>query len=57
MRPRRSVSDEETHRPPARGKPSLARKSTAAEQEVQIMYANCSSLDWIDVVMSQSSFI
>ncbi|MDR7242298.1 hypothetical protein J2W47_001395 [Priestia megaterium] len=30
---------------PARGKRSLGRKSTAAKQEVQIMYANGSSLD------------
>ncbi|MBX9987845.1 MULTISPECIES: hypothetical protein [Priestia] len=38
----------------ARGKRSLARKSTAAEKEVQIIYPGCSSLGWIHFFMSQS---
>ncbi|MBY0008090.1 hypothetical protein C1N83_18000 [Priestia aryabhattai] len=37
----------------ARGKRSLARKSTAVSQAVQFMYTSCSSLDDIDFVMSQ----
>ncbi|MDR7245143.1 hypothetical protein J2W47_004256 [Priestia megaterium] len=37
----------------ARGKRSLARKSTAVSQTVQLMYPICSSLDWIHLVMSQ----
>ncbi|TPF18317.1 hypothetical protein [Priestia megaterium] len=37
----------------ARGKRSLARKSTAVSQAVQLMYTSCSSLDWIHFVMSQ----
>ncbi|WP_129707540.1 hypothetical protein [Priestia megaterium] len=37
----------------ARGKRSLARKSTAVSQAVQLMYTNCLSLDWIHFVMSQ----
>ncbi|MEH7091200.1 hypothetical protein V7100_19585 [Priestia megaterium] len=36
----------------ARGKRSLAWKSTAASQAVQLMYPICSSLDWIHFVMS-----
>ncbi|WP_192885566.1 hypothetical protein [Priestia megaterium] len=38
----------------ARGKRSLARKLTAAEKAVQIIYPGCSSLDWIHFVMSHS---
>ncbi|WP_308280733.1 hypothetical protein [Priestia sp. TSO9] len=38
--------------PAARGKRSLARKSTAVEQEVQLMYLICSFLDCIDFVMA-----
>ncbi|KRD84575.1 hypothetical protein ASE51_17910 [Bacillus sp. Root147] len=38
----------------ARGKRSLARKSTAAEKAFQIIDPGCSSLDWIYFVMSQS---
>ncbi|MGE1111863.1 hypothetical protein ACQJ0K_08895 [Priestia megaterium] len=38
----------------SRGKRSLARKSTAMEKAVQIIYPSCSSLDWIYFVMSQS---
>ncbi|MED4292112.1 hypothetical protein [Priestia megaterium] len=37
----------------ARGKRSLARKSTAVSQAVQLIYPICSSLDWIHFVMSQ----
>ncbi|NGY90202.1 hypothetical protein F3K44_06710 [Bacillus megaterium] len=37
----------------ARGKRSLARKSTAVSQAVQFIYTSCSSLDDIDFVMSQ----
>ncbi|MDI3091526.1 hypothetical protein [Priestia megaterium] len=37
----------------ARGKRSLARKSTALSQAVQLMYPICSSLDWIHFVVSQ----
>ncbi|MED4793585.1 hypothetical protein P9683_01125 [Priestia megaterium] len=37
----------------ARGKRSLARKSTAASQAVQLMYPICLSLDSIDLVMFQ----
>ncbi|WP_165802507.1 hypothetical protein [Priestia megaterium] len=40
--------------PSARGKRSLAWKSTAASQAVQLMYPICSSLDWVHFVMSQS---
>ncbi|QTL50443.1 MULTISPECIES: hypothetical protein [Priestia] len=42
--------------PAARGKRSLARRSTAVSQAVQIIYPVCSSLDGIDLVMSQSLF-
>ncbi|MCM3542008.1 hypothetical protein [Priestia megaterium] len=35
------------------GKRSLARKSTAASQAVQLIYPICSSLDGIHFVMSQ----
>ncbi|MEQ7803889.1 hypothetical protein ABFY79_06240 [Priestia aryabhattai] len=38
---------------PARGKRSVARKSTAVSQAVQLMYPICSSLDWIHCVISQ----
>ncbi|MED3854097.1 hypothetical protein P4607_22255 [Priestia megaterium] len=41
----------------ARGKRSLARKATAVEQAVQIMYPDCSSLNWIPVVMFQPLFL
>ncbi|WP_195695229.1 MULTISPECIES: hypothetical protein [Priestia] len=37
-------------------KRSLARISTAVSQAVQIIYPICSSLDGIDLVMSQSLF-
>ncbi|MBU8689549.1 hypothetical protein KM918_19715 [Priestia megaterium] len=37
----------------ARGKRSLARKSTALSQAVQLIYPICSSLDGIHFVMSQ----
>ncbi|WP_170923459.1 hypothetical protein [Priestia aryabhattai] len=39
-----------------RGKRSLARKSTAVSQAVQLVYSHFSSLDWIHFVMSQSLF-
>ncbi|MBD8845360.1 MULTISPECIES: hypothetical protein [Priestia] len=39
------------------GKRSLSRKATAAEQAVQIMYPDCSSLNWIPVVMFQPLFL
>ncbi|WP_194273366.1 hypothetical protein [Priestia megaterium] len=38
--------------PTARGKRILARKSTAVEQEVQLMYLICSFLGCIDFVMA-----
>ncbi|AYE50622.1 hypothetical protein OEA_12805 [Priestia megaterium NCT-2] len=38
---------------PARGKRSLARKSAAVSQTVQLIYPICSSLDGIHFVMSQ----
>ncbi|RDZ13897.1 hypothetical protein C3744_15275 [Priestia megaterium] len=38
------------------GKRSLARKSSAVSQAVQLMYPICSSLDWINLVMSQPHF-
>ncbi|MBX9986605.1 hypothetical protein, partial [Priestia aryabhattai] len=41
----------------ARGKRSLARKSTAVSQAVQLMYLICSSLDWIHFVMCQPLFL
>ncbi|MCF6795234.1 MULTISPECIES: hypothetical protein [Priestia] len=41
---------------PARGKRSLAWKSTAVSQAVQLLYLICLSLDWINVVMWQSVF-
>ncbi|MBY0061530.1 hypothetical protein [Priestia aryabhattai] len=37
----------------ARGKRSLARKSTAVSQAVQLMHLICSSLGWIHFVISQ----
>ncbi|MED4151449.1 hypothetical protein CCZ20_05390 [Priestia aryabhattai] len=37
----------------ARGKRSLARKSTVVSQAVQLMSPICSSLDWIPLVMRQ----
>ncbi|MCF8888290.1 hypothetical protein ACQKGA_08515 [Priestia megaterium] len=40
----------------ARGKRSLARKSTAVLQAVQLMDPICSSLDWIHLIMSQPLF-
>ncbi|MGC9932313.1 hypothetical protein [Priestia aryabhattai] len=40
----------------ARGKRSLARKSTAVSQAVQLMYLVWSSLDWFHFVMSQPLF-
>ncbi|MED3930624.1 hypothetical protein ABEY43_21065 [Priestia megaterium] len=43
--------------PAARGKRSLARKSTAAEQAVKIIYPDCSPLDGIHFVTSQPLFI
>ncbi|MBD8114708.1 UNVERIFIED_ORG: hypothetical protein J2X74_005123 [Bacillus sp. 1751] len=42
---------------PSRGKRSLARKSTAVSQAVQLLYPICSSLDCIDFVMSQSHLV
>ncbi|MDP9725855.1 hypothetical protein J2W44_004957 [Priestia aryabhattai] len=42
---------------PSRGKRSLARKSTAVSQAVQLLYSICSSLDCIDFVMSQSHLV
>ncbi|MCM3020841.1 hypothetical protein M3582_22380 [Priestia megaterium] len=41
----------------ARGKRSLARKSTAVLQAVQLMYSSFLSLDWIDFVTSQPLLI
>ncbi|MED3868336.1 hypothetical protein V7179_08305 [Priestia megaterium] len=41
----------------ARGKRRLARKATAIEQAVQIMYPDCLSLNWIPVVMFQPLFL
>ncbi|MBX9986389.1 MULTISPECIES: hypothetical protein [Priestia] len=38
---------------PARGQRSLAQKSTAVSQAVQLMYSICSSFNWIYFVMSQ----
>ncbi|MDG0061913.1 hypothetical protein [Priestia sp. P5] len=40
----------------ARGKRSLARKATAAEQASQVIYPGCSSLDCIHFVMAQFLF-
>ncbi|MDD9785845.1 hypothetical protein [Priestia megaterium] len=40
----------------ARGKRSLARKATAFEQAVQIVYPDCSSVGWVHFVMSQPHF-
>ncbi|USL43305.1 hypothetical protein [Priestia megaterium] len=40
-----------------RGKRSLARKSTAVSQAVQLIYPHFPSLDWIHFVMSQSFFL
>ncbi|MFF2441850.1 hypothetical protein [Priestia megaterium] len=37
----------------ARGKRSLAWKSTAVSQAIQLMYPVCSSLEWIHVIISQ----
>ncbi|WP_260870806.1 hypothetical protein [Priestia megaterium] len=41
----------------ALGKRSLAGRSTAVSQAVQIIYPICSSLEGIDLVMSQSLFL
>ncbi|MEI2378879.1 hypothetical protein [Priestia megaterium] len=38
----------------ARGKRSHARKSTAVSQAVQLLYPICSSLDRVELLMSQS---
>ncbi|MEH7357009.1 hypothetical protein [Priestia megaterium] len=43
--------------PAARGKRSLARKSTAAEQAAQIIYPDCLCLDEIHFVTSQPLFL
>ncbi|WP_459988436.1 hypothetical protein [Priestia megaterium] len=40
----------------ARGKRSLARKSTVVSQAVQLMSPVCSSFDWIHLIMFQSHF-
>ncbi|WP_183128405.1 hypothetical protein [Priestia megaterium] len=40
----------------ARGKRSLARKSTAVSQAAQLMYSIYSSLEWIHLVISQPLF-
>ncbi|UOO40490.1 hypothetical protein I0292_22300 [Priestia megaterium] len=42
---------------PARGKRSLARKSTAVSQAVQVMYLIYSPLGWIHFIMSQLFFL
>ncbi|MGW5889011.1 hypothetical protein [Priestia megaterium] len=39
------------------GKRSLARKSTAVSQAVQLMSPICSSLDWIPLVMLSLFYI
>ncbi|WP_192885581.1 hypothetical protein [Priestia megaterium] len=41
----------------SRGKRSLARKSTAVSQAVQLIYPHFPSLDWIHFIMSQSFFL
>ncbi|MDR7244062.1 hypothetical protein J2W47_003159 [Priestia megaterium] len=41
----------------ARGKRSLARKSTAVSQAVQLVYPICSSLNWIHLVISRPLFL
>jgi len=41
----------------ARGNRSIARKSNAVSQAVQLMYPICSSLDWIHFIMSQPHFL
>ncbi|MEH7412932.1 hypothetical protein [Priestia megaterium] len=41
----------------ARGKRSLARKSTAVSQAIQLMYPICPSLDSFDLGMSQPLFL
>ncbi|WP_328243817.1 hypothetical protein, partial [Priestia megaterium] len=41
----------------ARGKRSLARKSTAVSQAVQLIYSHFPSLDWIHFIMSQPFFL
>ncbi|WP_249276196.1 hypothetical protein [Priestia aryabhattai] len=41
----------------SRGKRSLARKSTAVSQAVQLLYPICSSLGCIDFVMPQSHLL
>ncbi|MCZ8493270.1 hypothetical protein [Priestia megaterium] len=43
--------------PGARGKRSLARKSTAVLQAFQLMYPVCSFLDWINAVISHLFFL
>ncbi|PGK31129.1 hypothetical protein CN902_09105 [Priestia megaterium] len=40
----------------ARGKRSLAWKSTAVSKAVQLLYPICSSLDRVELLMSQSLF-
>ncbi|WP_181903698.1 hypothetical protein [Priestia megaterium] len=39
------------------GKRSLARKSTAVSQAVQLIYSICSSLDWIHLIISRPLFL
>ncbi|WP_280640310.1 hypothetical protein [Priestia aryabhattai] len=36
----------------SRGKRSLARKSTAVSQAVQLICTSCSSFDWVHFVMA-----
>ncbi|PFE35509.1 hypothetical protein COK01_03600 [Priestia megaterium] len=40
----------------SRGKRSLARKSTAVSQAVQLIYSHFPSVDWIHFIMSQPFF-
>ncbi|MGG0574616.1 hypothetical protein ABE036_11710 [Priestia aryabhattai] len=42
---------------PAPGKRSLAWKSTAVSKAVQLMYLICSSLGWIQLVLSRPLFM
>ncbi|WP_244856604.1 hypothetical protein [Priestia megaterium] len=40
----------------SRGKRSLARKSTAVSQAVQLIYSHFPSVDWIHFIMSHPFF-
>ncbi|MBK0008196.1 hypothetical protein [Priestia aryabhattai] len=58
MRPRRSVRDEEDHRPPEESEILHENYSSGVTSNLyELLYPICSSLDGSDLVMSQSLFV